>query len=383
MANLFVMQHHMSINTLIILLLLIIGATIARKVIVSNVTPRRDVKGNIIDAHDGCLVQFNNTYYIYGTVYGRCKQSGPICDLKNYCGFYGNTFALYSSPDLANWTLVTDNVVPEIKQDSNRVPYWMPNVAYNQRTQTFFMIFWSGHFGFLNSTVAIATSKTATGPFKLGRPITLKGASVVSSTTGLFVDSSGNAYIRYNTVAPAGSPRKHVVELLTDDWLDTTGKFSVIFSKVDYPWYEGGGMLEHKGQFYVMIGEDCCFCQWGGSSMVFTADHPLGEWKQVGETNYCADGHEPPQHVADMTVNPCSPTNPYGMNFTIPAQQFNVAVLSGRTETVNLYYGERFKSSADGLKADDFQAWIPLEFDPQGNIKPMKWLDQFEVDLLY
>jgi len=40
------------------------------RVKISNVEPRRDVQGNIIDAHDGCLQFFNGRFYLYGTAYG-------------------------------------------------------------------------------------------------------------------------------------------------------------------------------------------------------------------------------------------------------------------------------------------------------------------------
>src|SRR6185436_16149313 len=32
--------------------------------------PRLDTSGNIVDAHDGLLVQFGDTFYLYGTAYG-------------------------------------------------------------------------------------------------------------------------------------------------------------------------------------------------------------------------------------------------------------------------------------------------------------------------
>ncbi|CAF4567533.1 unnamed protein product, partial [Rotaria magnacalcarata] len=77
----------------------------------------------------------------------------------------------------------------------------------------------------------------------------------------------------------------------------------------------------------------------------------LGNWTYHGQLNYCADGRGPPEHVTDMTINPCSIDDPSGTNFTVPAQQFNVATLQiSSEETLHMYYGERFRSSKDGLK---------------------------------
>ena len=83
-----------------------------------------------------------------------------------------------------------------------------------------------------------------------------------------------------------------------------------------------------------------------------------------------------------MTINPCSIDSVYGTNFTVPAQQFNVATLPvSPTETLYMYYGERFRSSKDGIKGHDFQAWIPIEFTANDTILPMKFYDNFTVNI--
>jgi len=43
---------------------------------ISNVQPRRDVNGEIVDAHDGGLEFFNGIYYLYGTRYGNTDGLG-------------------------------------------------------------------------------------------------------------------------------------------------------------------------------------------------------------------------------------------------------------------------------------------------------------------
>jgi hypothetical protein len=103
----------------------------SKEVVISNVLPRLDTNGLYVDAHDGCLVKFNNTYFMYGTVYGHCHQSTTICD--GVCGYLNNTFALYTSSDLVTWTLISNNTVPEVTKDHSYVNYWMPNVGYDRR----------------------------------------------------------------------------------------------------------------------------------------------------------------------------------------------------------------------------------------------------------
>jgi hypothetical protein len=502
---------------------------------VSNVALRYDTMGRVVNAHDGCLVQFPSsiappsstnasssssptTYWLYGTVYEACEQQGAICDGK--CGYLGNLFAAYSSPDLMTWTLESANVLPALAADNDRVSYWEANVAYNTRTSLFVMVYWSGHFGFVNNSLAVATSPSAAGPFVPVVPIALRGATVVSDTVALFVDDDGTAYARYNTI---DLPRRHVIERLTPDWMNSTGEFAVIFEKPDFPWMDGGGLFKRGSLYYTMLSFDCCFCSWGSDALVFVAPSPLGPWTPQGqssssssrglraslpppppassssssscnltgawsgvlpghtagspslflvhpaggdnnvsisgavqtwgtyfpgnntlvipsfpggagtlvgavqpfngstadpcseivwlppyqppgaywcrspacgpqpeppnnatnEVNFCADGTQPPSHVADMTINPCSQEDVYGTNFTIPAQQFGVAVFTnasspGGNPTV-LFFGEHFKSAADGLKSHDLQAWIPLSFAEDGTLLPMVWMDEFEL----
>ena len=349
----------------------------ATKVTVSNILPRFDTDGNYINAHDGGLYEFDGVFHLYGTVYEHCHQPDVICD--GQCGYFNNTFSLYISTDLTNWTLVSLNVLPAMTIDHATNPYWECNVAYNPLTQQYVMSYWDNKYGFTDSRVAMASSNSSSGPFVPITPITLKGGSVISSTVGFFADRHHNGWLRYNTV---DGPRRHVVELLNANWTDTTGKYAVVFTKDDTFFYEGGGMFERHGLYYVMLGGDCCFCQWGSAVRVFVAKDPLGEWVEQNGVDYCADGSFAPDTGIGGAQNPCSLNDQYGTNFTIPAQQFNVFQLHTTSNgTLHVYYGERFRSAPSGWKDEDFQAWVPLSFSSNGTVLPMQWVDEWTVEL--
>jgi hypothetical protein len=93
------------------------GARPSAVVTISNVKPRRDIEGTIIDAHDGCLHKFGNTYFFYGTTYGKSDGFGK-----------SNYYRCYSSPDLVTWKLEGD-----VFQDPPPGVYYRPYVVYNVR----------------------------------------------------------------------------------------------------------------------------------------------------------------------------------------------------------------------------------------------------------
>ncbi|CAF4407826.1 unnamed protein product, partial [Adineta steineri] len=54
--------------------------------------------------------------------------------------------------------------------------------------------------------VALAVSSTSFSPFVNVPPLVMQEGTVISSTTGLFVDDDNTAYVRYNT---RDSPLRH------------------------------------------------------------------------------------------------------------------------------------------------------------------------------
>ena len=92
------------------------------------------------------------------------------------------------------------------------------------------------------------------------------------------------------------------------------------------------------------------------------------------ELNYCADGSLPNETEQD---NPCDPGHELGVNFTVPAQMYNVMLVptsdaAGVASTTVVYFGERYNSGPDGLMSHGFSALVPFKFDAAGAMLPMK-----------
>ena len=91
------------------------------------------------------------------------------------------------------------NLVQFATIDNNEISYWMPNVGYNQMTNKYYMVYWSGHYGFKNNQVAVAVADNATGPFVNIAPISMIGAKIISDTTASIVDDDNTAY-KFDTI---------------------------------------------------------------------------------------------------------------------------------------------------------------------------------------
>ena len=258
---------------------LLCAAGLAAVVTIRNDVPRVDQYGHIVNAHDGSVVHFEGSpfagiYFMYGTVYENCTQFGTQCNKypEPLCGYNPNTFALYTSPDLQAWTLVSTDVMPEMAKDNSRVDYWMPVVARNPTTSKFIMQYWSSHCGFVLPCAEIAVADSPFGPFTMVPP--LNTTATPSSQMGFFADANGDAYVKYNT----RNPQHHVVQKLAPDWLSTTNESAIVFWKQTFSWMEGGGMFKRGALYYYMTGTDCCFCTWGGDARYWTSYSPLGPW---------------------------------------------------------------------------------------------------------
>jgi hypothetical protein len=296
----------------IILLIVLLSSyfTYTTGATIRNDIPRLDQYGHIVNAHDGSVVFFNGTYFMYGTVYENCTQPGSQC--ANPCGYTPNTYALYTSVDLESWSLQSTNILPDMDKDNHSNDYWMPVVG-RRNDGKYVMQFWSTHCGFKHACTEVAFSDTPYGPFQNITQIALQGGTP-SSQMGFFVDDDGAAYVKYNTVGP---DQHHSVEKLSDDWMSSTGEYAILLWKPSFAWMEGGGMFKYGQLYYYMTGTDCCFCTWGGSAHFWSSYSPLGPWHP---------GVAPPLPTAqcDLTGNwqsiHGSPDSPTNENLTLTQQ---------------------------------------------------------------
>lgn len=87
---------------------------------------------------------------------------------------------------------------------------------------------------------------------------------------------------------------------------------------------------------------------------------------------YCERHSILPPLPPPLNANPSNhlnqPTNPH-------------QVSSSTGETTYLWTGDRWMQSPDGLKGHEPQFWAPLQFDAEGRIEEMQWVDTFVLDV--
>jgi Glycosyl hydrolases family 43 len=311
--------------------------------VISNIEPRRDMKGQIIDAHRGCLQFFDGAFYLYGTAFGT-NQDGAA---------EGLSFVVYSSSDLQKWTYEG-----KLLKDAPEGIYARTFVVFNPRTQKYVMWYswfprkWDGQAG-------VAVSDSPTGPFVIvNQKAHLRGKRPGDGS--LFLDDDGTAYYIYTDIDNGYALR---VEELTADFLDSTGKSSNIMAEGT----EAPILFRRKDIYYALCGTLCPDCPEGSEVQVFTSNSPLGVFSTKPSLNINRGWR-----MSDPATR-----NPYNPN--IPAQQTWVTKLAAEDNSVYIWIADRWGSAPDGVKGHDLQYWSPLQFADDGRILPLKKVAQWNI----
>jgi predicted GH43/DUF377 family glycosyl hydrolase len=331
-----------------------------RTAAISNVHPRRDLHGEILDAHDGVLEYFEGEYYLYGTRYGSTDG------LKTT-----NRYVCYSSSDLTNWT-----PHGEILKDAPPRMYFRPYVKFNAKTRKYVLWYNVG----IENKDGVATADRPQGPFTIQNPdVHLKHSDLGIGDHGLFVDDDGTGYIVYtapNLAKMTPTEPKEIVnhrvsiEKLTPDYLGSTGESSgFIAGNCESP-----SMFKRNGTYYLLTDNTCAFCAAGSGARVYTATSPLGPYTYRGNIN-----------VEGTTTDVASPWTQPGTgraNAIIKAQQTHIAILPGINGPAYIWMGDRWNSTPDKIKGHDFQYWSsPLKFDASGMIEQLQFQDYWTLQL--
>ncbi len=327
-------------------------------VTVSNVEPRRDENGDILDAHDGSLEFFEGQFYLYGTRY---RDTNGLTDTNRYL--------CYSSKDLIHWKL--EGAL--LKDPPARI-YYRPYVKFNRATKKY--VLWYN----ADNRYGVATADHPAGPFTIQNlDVQVKYSAQGVGDFGLYVSDDGGGYIAYTALNLAQmndtgdvSPEHHriSIERLAPDFLSSSMENSgFVAGNVESP-----SLFKREGTFYLLFDNTCAFCKNGSGARVYTARSVLGPY--LYKSNINSKGAK--EDGASWT-SPGSGRS----NTIVDAQQTHVAEIPSSSGKLFMWMGDRWGSTPDGIKGHDFQVWVPLEFVDRGVIRPLTQLDTWKVTLSF
>lgn len=223
-----------------------------------NQITKVDVDGNGIDAHDGDLALFGNTYYLYGTSYN-CGYGLHVVGTA-FCGF-----KVYSSTDLINWAdrgYLFDATTPLWQGRCAPPKYgcYQAHVIYNQANNNY--VLWINNY-YNVSGFTVFTSPDPAGPFTEVADPVLAYNSVDASGFGngsqdLFVDSDGTGYIVYTRINATPS-HFLVIEQLNSSYTSGTGNFV----NAAPSFREAPALFKKDGTYELVYSGGCEYCNSG------------------------------------------------------------------------------------------------------------------------
>mmetsp|Transcript_11933 Transcript_11933/g.13144 ORF Transcript_11933/g.13144 Transcript_11933/m.13144 type:complete len:359 (+) Transcript_11933:35-1111(+) len=344
------------------LLLVVLTSCVVKKVTISNVEPKKDVNGNIINAHEGVIHRWKprGRFYFYAMSYDKCNVSEISCRPGTCGSREDHNVSIYSSPDMSQNSWRFEGHALDTTNRPGGV-YFRTYVFYNEKTAEY--VVWSllGHaLDGISGTYIVAASKTPTGPFHLVHSST----NMTHGVTGHgdfygFKDEDGSAYIVYNTHGQIA------VDKLTDDYYASTQKGTDFFpiQPGEAKFQEAPLMFKRSGVYYVTHGHGCCICLEGADAHLWTAKSPLGPYKYMTNIGSLPNGASRTQ-----------------------TQQAFMSPIDTANGTVYLWAGDRWQQAPDKLHAHDPQLWQPLEFyesESGPSVRNLKTVDELKEFDLY
>jgi beta-xylosidase len=354
-------------------------------------------------------VYVNGTYFMYGEYYGR----GPYIVTGNELF---PKLSVYTSTDMVTWNyggLLHNNSkgvegAPPVWSESPHWKYhpkgtwWSPSAVYDKRSDSIIIWFSASPGECCSAYFGIAKSRNGVN-FELVSLSETPATNVSVDGSSVLIDDDGEGYVAYTAMGVPGQDA-HVVAIdkLTDDYLGTAK--TQVGNFFPDPFVEGVMLFKRKGVYYLLYGSCCCACREGSGAVVHMAKDIAGPWtRQPGGDMNCKAG-EDVKVCAGMPAG-AKRDRPTG-ELIINAQGIGLSVLptsSTGEENTYLWMGSRWLSAPHNnpkctslcstcerdhgfngyVRGNDFEYWIPLEFnDKTGYVHKFKnFVNSYQLEI--
>ena len=288
-----------------------------------------DEQGNHINAHGGCVLFKDGTYYWFGENYRKApvKSNGIVC---------------YTSKDLYNWKyeyMAYECPNTPLRNDNQDMNFGRtlerPKVMYNPHTGQYVMwVHWENGSGYAASRVAILYSDKITGPYTFLKTMRPRGDEQPSGSRDQTLLYDPEYGVGYHFGSAEENMTMHAT-LLKDDYLDLSNNWSRIFIQKQY---EAPAVIKYHGRF-IAITSGCTGWDPNAAHASFS-EKPFEGWVDLG--NPCVDAN------ANKTYNSQS-------NFIFEVPNLYNAYI---------YMGDRWKGGdyfSDANVGESWHIWLPID----------------------
>ena len=305
------------------------GSTVGANVIGNGAT-RLDESGRPLNAHQGSMVfdEASGRFFLYGNYQRACVAAIHCWCVGHEEGWTVTSgVAIYSAGSLAGpWRREAGPVLPPFNQ-----PRVIGPVANSTRPWRMYLQF----------PLRLATSTSPAGPFAL-RPDVV-GLDHDAQDMGVFLDADGRTSYMIYTTPP--DYRIRVQRLSDDGQAGVRGAVSEPFGPQPC---EAPVLFRYSpSNYFALFGHNCWCCVEGAEAYAFRAPSPLGPWTALGDINLRSDGGAravPGQTAFIVQIPSPIAQSPASTSFVLAFDEW----MTGNT------------------RAEQFQYWVPLEFDEDG-----------------
>lgn len=226
----------------------------------------KDIDGNNIQAHGGCILFYDGIYYWYGENKGKENS-------KDKCRVDVIGISCYSSKDLLNWKY--EGLVLESNKEDINSPLHpskvveRPKVIYNESTKQFVLWLHLDNEDYSLAAVGVCISDKPIGPFKL---IKVFRPNNHESRDMTIFKKDNDAWL----ICSTDQNKTLNVTKLSEDYLDLTKDYKAILIDQE----REAPSLFYFNEKYYMITSGCT--GWApNTALIAEAKEMNGQWKLI------------------------------------------------------------------------------------------------------